>query len=186
MTRKITIEPTAISTTITVRALTHVRECARVARFTQGIKDNWLSLVTWRKWLRAEHSMIRVFILAVEMRDIPYFASVHLTRHKIGVEHFVRSQRPTAMNPVDYDRRRAPQDTLVDHTMILNPQALINISRKRLCNKADPVTRNIWQQVQKAIAVHDNPYIAAIAIMMMPDCLYRGGCCEIEPCGKGE
>lgn len=170
-------------TTITVRALTDVHECATVARFTQGMESDSLSLDTWRKWLRAEHSMIRVFTLAIEMRGIPYYASVHLVRHKIGVEHFVRSQRPTARKPVDYDRRRAPQGALVDHTMVLNPQALINISRKRLCNEADPVTQSIWRQVRDTIAAHDNLFVAAIAEVMMPNCLYRGQCYEIEPCG---
>lgn len=174
-------------TTVTVRPLTDVHECARVAHFTQGMEGDSLSLSTWRKWLRAEHSMIRVFILAIEMRDIPYYVSVHLVRHKIGVEHFVRSQRPTSMNPVEYDRREAPQDALVDHTMILNPQALINISRKRLCNKADMVTQNIWRQVRDEVAGDDNLYIAVIAEVMLPDCEYHGGIChEITPCEKVE
>jgi len=174
-------------TTIAIRSLTNVQECARVARLTQGLKGDNVSLETWRKWLWAEHAMIRVFILAIEMHNIPYYASVHLVRHKIGVEHFVRSQRPTAMNPVDYDRRKAPQDALVNHTMILNPQALINISRKRLCNKADVITQSIWRQVYQTIAEHDDPFVAAIATVMMPDCEYRGGVChEIAPCGKVE
>jgi hypothetical protein len=129
--------------------------------------------------------MIRVFILSIEMRSIPYYVSVHLVRHKVGIEHFVGSQRPTSMNPVGYDRRQAAQDALVDHTMILNPQVLINISRKRLCNKADVVTQNIWRQVRDAIAGHDNLFVAAIAEVMLPDCLYRGNCHEIIPCRKG-
>ena len=169
---------------VAIRPLTDVTECARVARLTQGLKVGILSLSTWRKWLRAEHSMIRVFILAIEMRDIPYFASVHFVRHKIGVEHFVRSQRSTAMNPVDYDRHRASQDALVDHTMVLNPQALINISRKRLCNKADPITQAVWWQVRRTIAEHNDPFVAVIAEFMWPDCLYRGRCQEIKPCGE--
>jgi len=172
-------------TTVTVRTLTDVRECARVARLTQGMEGDSISLSTWRKWLRAEHSMIRVFILAVEIRNMPYYVSVHLVRHKIGVEHFVRSQRPTSMNPVGYDRREAPQGALVDHTMVLNPQALINISRKRLCNKTDVVTQNIWRQVHQTIARHNNPFVAMIATVMLPDCEYRGGTChELNPCGK--
>ena len=117
------------------------------------------------------------------MRAIPYYVSVHLLRHKVGVEHFVRSQRPTSMNPVDCDRRQASQDALVDHTMILNPQALIAISRKRLCNKADVVTQNIWRQVRDEIAGDDNLYIAAVAEVMIPDCMYRGACHEVQPCG---
>lgn len=165
-----------------IRALADVKECGHVARLTRGLKSDGVSLDAWRKWLRTEHSMIRVFLLAIEMTSIPYYVSVHLVRHKIGVEHFVRSQRPTSMNPVDYDRRQAPQSALTDHTMILNPQALINISRKRLCNKADPATQTIWRRVKEAIGAHDDPYIAAVAEVMLPDCKYRGGCHEITSC----
>ena len=169
---------------IKVRALVDVQECGRVARATQGLTGNIVSLKTWQKWLKAEHSMIRVFFLFIEMTNIPYFVSVHLVRHKFGIEHFVRSQRPTSMNPVGYDRGEALQDALVNHIMVLNPQSLINISRKRLCNKADPVTMNLWYLVREVISRHRDPYIAAIADVMMPDCEYRGGCREIVPCGK--
>lgn len=174
---------------IKVRSLVDVQECGRVARATQGITGNIVSLRTWHQWLDAEHSQIRVFLLSIEMVDIPSFVSVHLVRHKnknkeVGIEHFVRSQRPTSRNPVGYDREKAPQDVPITHTMILNPQALISMSRRRLCNKADPKTRQWWQDVRNAISHHDNPYIAAIADVMMPDCEYRGRCHEIVPCGR--
>ena len=169
---------------IRVRPLVDVQECGRVARATQGITGNSVSLKTWQKWLKAEHSMIRVFLLAIEMTDIPYYVSVHLVRHKFGVEHFVRSQRDTSMNPVEYERNSAPQNALVNHIMILNPQSLINISRKRLCNKADPATKRLWSYVRDVISRHHNPYVAAIASVMMPDCEYRGRCNEVVPCGK--
>jgi len=169
---------------VRVRALVDVQECGRVARVTQGLTGNIVSLKTWQQWLKAEHSMIRVFLLSIEMTDIPYYVSVHLVRHKFGVEHFVRSQRPTSMNPVDYDRREAPQSALVNHIMILNPQSLINISRNRLCNKADPATRRLWQYVRDVISRHSNPYVAAIASVMVPDCEYRQGCHEIVSCGE--
>jgi len=170
---------------IKVRALVDVQECGRVARATQGLTGNAVSLKTWSKWLKAEHSMIRVFLLSIEMTDIPYFVSVHLVRHKFGIEHFVRSQRPTSMNPVGYDRGEALQGVLVNHIMILNPQSLINISRKRLCNKADPATMKLWHSVRKVISRHQDPYVVAIAGAMMPDCKYRGGCHEIDSCGMG-
>jgi len=171
---------------IKVRALVDVQECGRVARATQGLTGNIVPLRTWKKWLDAEHSQIRVFLLSIEMADIPSFVSVHLVRHKVGIEHFVRSQRPTSRNPVGYDRERAPQDAPITHTMVLNPQALISMSRRRLCNKADPKTRQWWQNVRNAISRHDNPYVAAIAAVMLPDCEYRGGCHEIAPCGGKE
>lgn len=170
--------------TISVRALSNVQNCAAFARLTQGLGYSLVSLEAWKSWLKAEHSMIRALILEVSMKNIPYFVSVHFVRHKVGVEHFVRSQRDTAMRPVNYDRRKAPQDALVDHTMVLNPQVLINISRRRLCNKADPVTQAVWWRVREAVEEHDDPYVAAIAEVMVPNCVYRGSCFEIKSCGK--
>ncbi len=69
--------------------------------------------------------------------------------------------------------------------MVLNAQALINISQVRLCGKADEITREIWQQVTWKIRASDNPYIKAIGTVMMPRCAYRGGIChELKSCNR--
>ena len=48
----------------------------------------------WKKRiLLAEHSPIRLLTFTVRITDLPYWVSVHLVRHKIGVEHFVKTQR---------------------------------------------------------------------------------------------
>jgi len=170
---------------IIVSAETDIRLVARAAAETQGIETSSLTVGRWLRWLRSEHSMIRLYQISIRLVGIPSYVSVHLVRHKIGVEHFVRSQRDTSMNPVDYDRRKAPQDALVNHRMVLNPQSLINISQVRLCNKADQATRNVWYNVLLVIWGHENPYISAISEVMMPRCEYRGGVChELRPCGK--
>ncbi len=154
------------------------------AETTQGRRITGLSVETWKTWLQSEHSMIRNYWLEVELIDIPYYVSVHLVRHKFGVEHFVRSQRPDSYNPVEYDRRTAHQDTLVTHLMVLNPQALINISQVRLCSNADPATREAWTKVKYEILDHPDPYVSAISDVMLPRCEYRGGVChELRPCG---
>lgn len=171
---------------VKVRALVDVQECGKVARLTQGLTGNIVSLRTWKQWLDAEHSQIKIFYLSVELYDIPYYIHVYLLRHDFAVP-FVRSQRPTSMSPVDYDRRKAPQDALVNHTIICNPQTLINISRKRLCHKADPKIQVLWHLVKEIISRHSNPYVAAIAGFMMPNCEYRGGRChEVVSCGEKE
>ena len=64
--------------------------------------------------------------------------------------------------------------------MSANAQALINISRKRLCSCASKETREAWTQVKEAIAEID-PIMAS---KMVPECLYRGFCPEfMKPCG---
>ena len=51
------------------------------------------SNVSLEKMYRCEHSPIRTQLFWIEMYDIPTFVSVHLVRHKYGVEHFVCSNR---------------------------------------------------------------------------------------------
>ena len=64
--------------------------------------------------------------------------------------------------------------------MSANAQALINISRKRLCNCASKETREAWLQVKEAIRSID----PIMAEKMVPDCLYRGFCPEfMNSCG---
>lgn len=46
-----------------------------------------------REILLAEHSPIRLIELTIRMKGIPYWVSVHLVRHKYGIEHFVSTQR---------------------------------------------------------------------------------------------
>ena len=45
-----------------------------------------------KKYLTSEHSPIRYLRFIIRM-EIPYCNSVHFVRHKLGVEHFVQSQR---------------------------------------------------------------------------------------------
>jgi thymidylate synthase ThyX len=151
--------------------------CLFLARVTQG-KDGMITpSEEWkRKIISAEHSPIRTLMYTIAMWQIPYFASVHFVRHKFGVEHYVKSQR---VNP---NRGEDRQDSPVNHVMDLNAQALINISRKRLCYKADPKTREIMEEIASKIfkvdpVMHD---------FMVPDCVYRGACHEFQSCGYFE
>ena len=169
---------------VTVEPSAGIRGVALAAATTQGKSIRTLSPETWLRWLHAEHSMIRNYWLVIKLTSVPYYVSMHLVRHKIGVEHFVRSQRPDSMNPVDYDRGQAPQDTPVNHTMFANAQAMINISQVRLCKKADPATQETWHAVKRAVRRHPDPYVSAIAEVMAPRCVYRGSVChELKPCG---
>jgi hypothetical protein len=130
-----------------------------------------------RQMLASEHSPIRALMFKVDLIDIPYWVSVHIVRHKIGVEHFVSTQRTDRTGE---DRTTKPQDAPVNHTMILNAQAILTMSRRRLCGMASPETRRVWQAVRAAIEAVD-PILAGF---MQPMCFYRGGVChEANGCG---
>ena len=126
---------------------------------------------------KSEHSPIRTQFFWVEMRDIPTFVSVHLVRHKIGVEHFVKSNRPDRGGDADANRM-----TPVNHCMLINAQALISMARKRLCNKASKETRDVMYEIRDQVAIDDD----ALARAMVPDCIYRHECHELKPCKQHE
>ena len=128
--------------------------------------------------LYSEHSPIRALMFKIDLIDIPYWVSVHLARHKHGVEHFITTQRSDRTGE---DRNNKPQSATVTHTMIINAQAIINISRKRLCGKASMETRDVWRRVKFEMKKID-PILHGY---MVPDCTYRGDmCCESEPCAR--
>lgn len=129
-----------------------------------------------KKILLAEHSPIRVRTYQWTWYDLPYWVSNHFVRHKYGIEHFVSTQRT---DRTGIDRTQLPQDAPVNHTCIADAQALINISRKRLCSNAAPETRKAWQMLKDQIALTD-PWMASC---MIPECVYRGFCPEMNRCG---
>jgi hypothetical protein len=129
-----------------------------------------------RRMLLCEHSPIRQIILKWKWRDLLSWVSVHIVRHKFGIEHWVKSNRT---DRTGVDRNDLPQSALVNHECEANAQAIINISRKRLCMQASPETREAWQAVIEEIRKVE-PELASVC---MPDCIYRGWCYEFKSCG---
>lgn len=130
-----------------------------------------------RRLLLSEHSPIRKLHIGWKWSDLKYWVSVHLVRHKYGIEHFVSTQRT---DRTGISRDEMPQNSLVNHECEANAQALINISRKRLCHCASPETRQAWQQVKSEIALVE-PELASV---MVKECVYRNGLCpEMFTCG---
>lgn len=135
----------------------------------------------WKiRLLMSEHSPIRLQKYVWMWEDILSWVSVHFTRHKIGIEHWVKTQRT---DRTDIDRNKLPQDTKVNHTCEADAQANINISRRRMCTSASKETRDYWKEYWNKIAEVDKP----MAYTMVPECIYRGGCPEYpKSCGLWE
>lgn len=132
---------------------------------------------TWKKnMLLAEHSPIRMLQFSWRWEDMKHWVTVHFVRHHEGVEKFVSTQRS---DRTGIDRSTLSQDAEQDLMMCCNAQAMINISRKRLCQKASPETRAAWQMVKDRVAM-DEPELASV---MVPECVYRGFCPEPRSCG---
>lgn len=131
----------------------------------------------WKlKLIRAEHSPIRKMVFSWKWTELPYWLSVHIVRHKIGIEHFVKTQRS---DRTGVDRAELPQGAFVEHECCANAQALITISRKRLCSCASPETRQAWQLVKEEVQKTE----PELAKCMVKECIYRGFCPEMFGCG---
>ena len=127
-----------------------------------------------RKLYGSEHSPMRTQMFWIEMRGIPSFVSTHLVRHKIGIEHYVQTNRvDRGSSTVSY--RLTP----INHAMLCNAQALINMARKRFCTHASSETREVMVGIKNAVKRVDD----ALAEFMVVDCVYRGQCYEPSCCG---
>lgn len=156
------------------RALNAARRTIGKAPLAKEPSKSWEA-----KMLLAEHSPIRLIEFDWTWKDIMQWVTTHLVRHHEGCEKFVHSQRgDRRVLPVP--RNELPQGALNDMDMTANAQAIINISRKRLCSCASKETREAWKQVVEAIREVD----PVLADKCVPECLYRGFCPEfMNPCG---
>lgn len=131
-----------------------------------------------RKLLLSEHSPIRKLKIGWRWIDLLSWVSVHITRHKIGIDHFVSTQRTDRTN---INRDKQPQGALVTHECDGNAQSIINISRKRLCNCASEETRNAWRTFLDEVVKPIEPELRSVCVK---ECVYRNGFCpEMFSCG---
>jgi hypothetical protein len=170
---------------ISVEFLTHpdfIRQCAL---WTSGkLADAPMDAKMLERYILAEHSPLRVFFLKIDMVGIPaYSVSVHFSRHKVGVEHFVTTHRP------DRTGMERQITDIADHRMVLNYQALVNIARRRLCSKAAPETVAVMEAIkrefyQQSWMRYGANIAGVLARGLRPECVYRGGCPEFSSCGR--
>lgn len=166
---------------VTVTQLTPWSLALDAARATMGKaglgnepSDEWK-----RKLLECEHSVIRRVRYEIKIEGLKSWVSVHLVRHKFGVEHFVQSQRDDRNPDRQMSRDDMPQGTPITHTMDINAQEVMFMSRRRLCGQASLETRQAWQAVKKEMEKID----PILAEFMVPMCVYRKHCPELKPCG---
>lgn len=131
-----------------------------------------------RKMLLSEHAPIRAVEFDIKIDNVPYYIIGHFVRHHMGIEKFVKTQRDDRTND-STPRAEKPQGQLVSAMLCCNAQALINISRLRLCGSADKDTIAVWRKVREEISKID----PIMAKFMVRQCVYRGACTEPKCCG---
>ena len=154
------------------RALNAARITAHKSEIDVEPSDSWKA-----KMILAEHSPIRLVEFDWLWSQIKMWVTTHLVRHHEGCEKFVASQREDRFS-YGVPRDELPQGKENDMMMTANVQALVNISRKRLCSRASKETREAWEAVVDAIREVD----PVVADKLVPECIYRGFCPEFDHC----
>lgn len=152
----------------------------RLALNTVGkdyMMDKEMSLELKKKYLKSEHSPIRYLQFIIKL-DIPYCDSVCFVRHKMGVDHFVQSQRNDRQDK--YDRYEAPQGQPVSHIMWVNAQELMFMARKRLCGMASKNVQKIMRMIRDEV-LKTNPEFEDV---LVTNCQYLHECPEFKSCGR--
>ena len=129
--------------------------------------------------LISEHSPIRLLSIKWRWEGILSWVSVHFARHWLGWDKWISTQRS---DRTGVDRNKQPQDTPVNMDVRANAQALINVARFRLCFQASKETRSYMEDLKSEISKIE----PEIADVMVPNCVYRGGCPEFTQCGFWE
>lgn len=127
-----------------------------------------------RGLLISEHSPIRDLTIRWKWPGIKSWIATHFSRHKW--ECFITTQRS---DRTGIPRDELPQSAPVDFVGSANVQALIDTMRKRLCYQASKETREYAEDLKLAIADIDS----TITDVLVPNCIYRGGCPEMKSCG---
>lgn len=143
--------------------------CRTTVRMKDSVKE---PTEEWKKdLLMAEHSPLRHSLITIEVENIPYAISTHFVRHHQGIEKYISTSRS---DRTGIDREHRSQMEGVTMRLDLNIQAILNISRKRLCNQADPTTRKVWLLVLKELM----PYSPELVWACCPEGIHTASCPE--------
>lgn len=130
-----------------------------------------------RRILIAEHSPIRDLSARFRWTGIKYWIAMHWKTHhwesKVSTQRSDRTGTP---------RDKLPQDAPVNFTGEANPQHTIDTWRKRLCYQAAPETRSYAEDFKEAMHEVEPEW----SDVLVPNCVYRCGCPEMQTCGLWE
>lgn len=150
----------------------------KVAYRTIGKDTSKYPTSEWKtRILKARHTPIRLGTFVIELSDIPSYVATHIVRHHQGIEKFVESRREDK----GYSQTKIHRLTPVNLVIWINFEALMEISKKRLCNNTDPRTRKIWGTLLEAIK-NIEPELYALC---HPRCWWEKECNEFHSCKKG-
>lgn len=141
----------------------------------KGFTENNATNKFKKMLLMSEHSPIRLLEFDWTWTPQEYWVSTEWSRHKF--EKFISTQRDDRLID-DIPRGKKPQDAPVTFDGYANMQHLIDAWRKRMCTCATPEARAYGESFKYELH-KTHPLEANI---LVPNCVYRGGCPEFSPC----
>ncbi len=160
---------------ITVETITESKRVLDKCRLTvnkEASKNSRPSTMFLDNVYMSEHSPIREKMFDISIEGIPYCISTHIARHHQGIEKYVTTSRSDRTDVKDRSQRS--QMDLVSMGLTVNAQALINMSKVRLCWCADKDTRKVMFEIVKQIKELE----PELGSKLVPSCVYRGFCSE--------
>lgn len=154
-----------------------VKNHCRTTDNKEFTENNATDKFKWRL-LISEHSPIRLLEFDWSWKGIFYWVSTEWSRHKF--EKFISTQRDDRTNS-EISRNDKPQGVLVNYDGYANMQNLIDVWRKRLCNMATKEARELAEDFK--VTLHNDGIHELEANVLVPNCVYRGGCPEFKECG---
>ena len=142
----------------------------------KGFTENYATDKFKENLLISEHSPIRLLEFDWTWKNTMYWVSTEYSRHKF--EKFISTQRDDRLKD-SISRDDKPQGALVNFDGYANMQNSIDAWRKRLCMQADPKAVTLAEDY-KYVLHKTHPLEANI---LVPNCIYRGGCPEFTECG---
>ena len=142
----------------------------------KGFTENYATDKFKEMLLMSEHSPIRLLEFDWTWTQQEYWVSTEWSRHKF--EKFISTQRDDRLKD-EIPRGKKPQDAPVTFDGYANMQNLIDAWRKRMCTCATPEARTYGENFKYELH-KTNPLEAD---MLVPNCVYRGGCPEFAECG---
>ncbi len=135
----------------------------------------------WCEQMLQEHSILRAVTFRIFDDDMRGDICSQLLRATKGhPQPEVQSSRP------DWNKgapRKPSNETFIMFTHLHTAESWMALCRQRLCFSTMPETRDKVLDVLVEMATSEEPFFQALALMCVPQCVYRMGCCDRKNCG---
>jgi len=148
----------------------------QAALTTVGLKSSKPVTREWKKKALISGHSINYFSEMVIIADMQYKTANHFVRHNKTKGFYANftTQREDITN-----KKRNPDD-MVQIIIKANPNAIIEVSHERLCNRTAMHTQTAWASILQHISLTE----PELVLLCVPKCAQQGYCSEkFKPCG---